>query len=612
VEPATRVPAAVPKVDLCSTLVARDTNVRPSLGSSNLESLNSPTTWGTLVPGPPRTNGTSFSPMTDLEPGSLFGGYRIEAVAGRGGMGVVYKATQLGLDRTVALKLISPDVAHDGRFRDRFTRESRLAASIDHPNVIPVYEAGETDGSLFLSMRWVQGADLLTLIKRGGGLDPGQAARIVAQVGAALDAAHEHGLIHRDVKPANVLVVATRAEHVYLTDFGLVKRTKMSTKVTDSGEFVGTLDYIAPEQIEGKAEASSDVYSLGCVLFHSLTGRVPFERDSEVAKIAAHLNDSPPAPSEVTPGLPPQFDEVISRAMAKERSERYETAGRVGQAAVAAADSVSRPRPRGVTRGARTAVLGRGSPSQRALRRHPPAWAIAAGLVGAFGLAMGVLALTGAFDGGSESRSALTREGTVLKAQGNPGIYVVKAGAKFLTTPEEREAFFAGERPKIHLVSSATLDRIPNIPRDGARLKAYKLPIVWVVRDGHRTPVRPIDESGAVTVPRNGLDQVPLRPTGHQTTLTVRGPSRVKEDQNFRLAARARSPAGVPRGLCVFFRIDPEGLTSRARVEARRGRCSVTLRVTNLRRVRYSVHFYGYRSWRFPTASTGPIEVQPR
>src|SRR4051794_16543339 len=279
---------------------------------------------------------TRTAPTTELPTDSLLGGYRILALAGQGGMGVVYRATQIELGRTVALKLIAPKYADDEHFRERFKRESRLAASIDHPNVIPVYEAGETNGALFISMRWVEGPDLRTMIKRGGGVEPRQAARITEQVGAALDAAHDHGLVHRDVKPANVLVAAGRAEHVYLTDFGLVKRTKTDSQVTASGEFVGTLDYIAPEQIEGEPGASSDVYALGCVLFQSLTGRVPFDKPTEIAKIAAHLQEPPPCPSELAPGVPAPFDEVVRRAMAKDRKERYATAGELGRAAVRA------------------------------------------------------------------------------------------------------------------------------------------------------------------------------------------------------------------------------------------------------------------------------------
>ena len=550
--------------------------------------------------------------MTELPPGSLFGGYRVEGIAGKGGMGVVYRATQLALGRTVALKLITPELAHDKQFRERFKRESRLAASIDHPNVIPVYEAGEADDSLFIAMRWVEGADLLTLIKRGGGLEPEHAARVTAQVAAALDTAHDHGLVHRDVKPANVLVVAGRAEHAYLTDFGLVKRTKASKDVTESGEFVGTLDYIAPEQIEGRANACSDVYSLGCVLFHSLTGRVPFERDSEIAKIAAHLHESPPSPSDIAPGLPFPFDDVVTRAMAKDRTERYRTAGDLGRAAMVAADTSRRP-PRVATRGAMTAVLP-GEPAKRAGLRRAPLWVTGVVLLLALGAAAGLLALGGAFEGTHDKarRQALMSEGTLLKARGNPGIYVVKAGAKFLTTRQERAAFFAGEGRKLHLVSSATLARIPDVPREGSRLEAFGVPLVWVVRHGHRTPVRPTEDGGAVTVPRKGLDQVPLRPTGHKTTLMVTAPRHIKEDQDFRLAAMARSRAGVPRGVCIFFRIDPEGPIARTRVEARHGHCSAIFRVTNRRRVRYSVHFYGYRGWRFPTASSERILVEPR
>src|SRR5262245_23464251 len=386
---------------------------RPGRKCTKVESLLTPVTragrghagesgggLGYAQSGPLAVERNGTRPMIELTPGSLFGGYRIERLAGKGGMGVVYKATQVDLGRSVALKPIAPEVAHDARFRERFRRESRLAASIDHPNVIPVYEAGEADGSLFISMRWVAGPDLLTLIKRGGGLEPDQAARIVAQAAAALDSAHDHALIHRDVKPANVLVVAGRGEHAYLTDFGLVKRTKMSTKVTDSGEFVGTLDYVAPEQIEGKADACSDIYSLGCVLFHSLTGRVPFERDSEIAKIAAHLHEDPPPPSEVSPGLPPQFDEVVTRAMAKDRAARYETAGEMGEAAVAVAQGTSGTRPRQPTRGAATAVLAPEPTRHLSRVRRPRRRVVATALLLALGVVVaGILALRGAFEG---------------------------------------------------------------------------------------------------------------------------------------------------------------------------------------------------------------------
>ena len=294
----------------------------------------------TAFPGGRR--GTTGVPLTDAAAGSVFAGYRIEELAGRGGMGVVYRATQLALGRPVALKLIAPEFADDALFRKRFERESRLAASIDHPNVIPVYEAGDRDGALFISMRWVEGTDLETLIRRGGGLEPERAAGIVGQIGAALDAAHQRGLIHRDVKPANALVVAGPVEHVYLTDFGLVKRMRASAALTRSGQLLGTLDYVAPEQIQRTAgDARSDVYSLGCVLFHCLTGRVPFETDDEVAKIYAHLHESPPAPSELVPEIPPGLDMVVAHAMAKDPERRYASAGELGRAAVEATQELA-------------------------------------------------------------------------------------------------------------------------------------------------------------------------------------------------------------------------------------------------------------------------------
>jgi len=275
--------------------------------------------------------------MADLAPGTLIAGYRIEAEAGRGGMGVVYRATQLTLDRPAALKLIAAELAHDEGFRRRFERESRIAGSIDHPNVIPVYEAGEADGALFLAMRWVEGTDLRRLLGAEGTLSPPRAVTILSQVAAALDAAHRHGLVHRDVKPANVLVTHDEDEHVYLTDFGLTRRTTSETALTQTGQFVGTIDYVAPEQIEGKpVDARADVYAAGCMLFHLLTGGVPYQRDSDVAKMFAHLNDPPPElPADLgvsSPGL----DAAIRRSMAKDPSERQPSAGDLARAARAA------------------------------------------------------------------------------------------------------------------------------------------------------------------------------------------------------------------------------------------------------------------------------------
>jgi uncharacterized RDD family membrane protein YckC len=280
-----------------------------------------------------------------LVPGHVLAGYRIDGYAGRGGMGVVYRATQLALDRTVALKLVAPELAGDEGFRERFKRESRLAASIEHPNVIPIHEAGEADGQLFICMRFVEGTDLRELLALRGPLDPARAARIVSQVADALDAAHARGLVHRDVKPANVLIGDRGGvEHVYLTDFGLTKQTAGQSTLTQTGQWVGTLDYIAPEQIEGRAvDARTDVYALGCVLYQTLTGVVPFDRDSEVSKMWAHISEPPPRPSRRRPGIPQAFDAVVARAMAKDPGQRYGSAGELGRAARAAASGAAAP-----------------------------------------------------------------------------------------------------------------------------------------------------------------------------------------------------------------------------------------------------------------------------
>src|SRR4051812_18960449 len=271
--------------------------------------------------------------MVELATGQVLAGYRIEGLVGRGGMGVVYRATQLALERPVALKLITPDLAEDESFRERFKRESRTAAQIEHPHVIPVHEAGEADGQLFIAMRLIDGVDLREVIRRNGRVDPSRAVALLSQIASALDAAHARGLVHRDIKPGNVLIaVEDGRDHAYLTDFGLSKQLGSESAVTKTGMFVGTVDYIAPEQIRGlPLDARSDVYSLGCLLFHTLTGRVPFERDTDVAKIFAHMSEPPPAVREEVPGVPPELDGVLRRAMAKEPADRYPSAADLGR-----------------------------------------------------------------------------------------------------------------------------------------------------------------------------------------------------------------------------------------------------------------------------------------
>ncbi|MCW3000961.1 MAG: serine/threonine protein kinase, partial [Conexibacter sp.] len=271
---------------------------------------------------------------TELQAGDVFAGHRIIGIAGRGGMGVVYRAEQLDLERPVALKLIATPLARDDAFRERFVRESRAAAAIDHPNVIPVYSAGEEDGRLYLAMRLVDGEDLRGLVQRQGPLSGHRAAAAIAQVAGALDAAHARGLVHRDIKPANVLL---DGDHAYLTDFGLTKRLSGETTMTGSGRWVGTLGYIAPEQIRGApVDARADVYALGCLLFYVLTAVAPYRRDSDEATLYAHLNDPAPDPRALATGVPDGLADVVERALAKDPDERFPSAGDLGRAALAA------------------------------------------------------------------------------------------------------------------------------------------------------------------------------------------------------------------------------------------------------------------------------------
>jgi serine/threonine protein kinase len=267
--------------------------------------------------------------------GTEIAGYRIEALIARGGMGEVYLATQSFPERKVAVKVLARELADDQAFRERFIRESNAAASTEHPNIVPIYSAGEQDGVLYLAMRYVEGVDLGTLIAREGPLSTTRTAHIVTQVAAALDAAHRRGLIHRDVKPGNILIAEGPGseDHTYLSDFGLIRRTELETGLTKTGQFMGSIDYCAPEQIRGNSvDARADVYSLGCVLYECLTGERPYARDSEVATLYGHLEDPPPQVTEKRSDLRSGIDTVIERSMAKRPDDRYDTAGELATA----------------------------------------------------------------------------------------------------------------------------------------------------------------------------------------------------------------------------------------------------------------------------------------
>jgi serine/threonine protein kinase len=273
--------------------------------------------------------------MTSQQPGTEIAGYRIESIIGRGGMAVVYLAEDMRLGRKVALKLLTPQLADSEQFRQRFMRESRLAASLDHPNIVPVYEAGEADGQLFIAMRYVLGSDLKGLLAdEGGPLPADRTLRLFVQIGDALDSAHRAGLVHRDIKPGNILVAAdrehprhARGDHVYLTDFGLTKRTsELSRGLTGTGHFLGTVDYVSPEQIQGKPVGpGTDIYALGCVLYECLAGQLPFRRDDDAALLWAHLVETPPSVTAIRSEIPGAASAVVARAMAKDPADRYES-----------------------------------------------------------------------------------------------------------------------------------------------------------------------------------------------------------------------------------------------------------------------------------------------
>ncbi|HET9898077.1 MAG TPA: serine/threonine-protein kinase [Streptosporangiaceae bacterium] len=263
-------------------------------------------------------------------PGARIAGYRLEEQIGQGGMAVVFRAHDERLDRTVALKILAPALAADEAFRQRFIRESRAAAAVDDPHIIPVFEAGESSGVLFIAMRYVRGGDVRSMLGQLGPLPPGRVAEVISQVAGALDAAHARGLVHRDVKPANMLLDARpgggRPDHVYLSDFGLSKASLQATGLTGTGMFLGTLDYIAPEQIEGRpVDGRADQYALACAAYELITGSPPFVRNDAMAVMYAQLTEPPPPVTSRRPDLSAAVDRVFAQAMAKPAEQRYAT-----------------------------------------------------------------------------------------------------------------------------------------------------------------------------------------------------------------------------------------------------------------------------------------------
>jgi serine/threonine-protein kinase len=274
------------------------------------------------------------------EVGEELAGYRIEAIAGRGGMGVVFRAEHLHLGRIVALKVLTADLAGNRSFRQRFVREAQTAARLDHPNIVPVFDAGDADGLLYIAMKYIDGVDLGHVLDAEERLSPQRTVDLLSDIADSLDIAHGAGLVHRDVKPGNVLVDNVRS---YLTDFGLTKRIASRTALTAAGRTVGTAAYLAPEQIRGQdVDARTDLYAFGCVLYECLTGDVPFVRDTDMAVLWAHLEQEPTPPSAQVPDLPGELDPVFAKALAKRKEDRFSSCTELIKA-VADTTDVNRP-----------------------------------------------------------------------------------------------------------------------------------------------------------------------------------------------------------------------------------------------------------------------------
>jgi tRNA A-37 threonylcarbamoyl transferase component Bud32/streptogramin lyase len=444
---------------------------------------------------------------SDSRIGTAFGGYRIDALIGRGGMSVVYRAHHHALKRNVALKLLSPDLAEDDIFRRRFLRESQLAASLDHPNVVPVYEAGEVEGLLYIAMRFVDGTDLRTVLRREGALGADRSLAVAAQVAGALDAAHERGLIHRDVKPSNVLVTGRPGhEHCYLADFGLSTSMSDRSAAVSPRQIVGTIDYVAPEQIRDEdVDSRADVYSLACMLYECLTGAVPFHRGSDVAVIYAHLEESPPPASRLRAGLPPALDQVLDRGLAKLPDARWQTSGAMVDAAGTALATGGQRRSR---------LLGRRRLLLLGLAAVAAAIAIAVVFAGGAGTPVAR----------AESLVRLDADGNPaagIELDGRPTAVTVCAGNVWVTTAD---GAVSQVDPKTLTVHRVPVNGRPSDVADAGNLAAVVSgpPAHVTVIDGEFGRI-----SGTITLPDGGL---PATAVAFGPTIWVANPRRGSVD----------------------------------------------------------------------------------